>query len=83
MSELASGLLLGIESAFSGGHFGVGRVMTWVGTAILQGWMAQYGTQRVASVAQAYLREGSSWTAYGASTIKQMLVQHLTKTTTH
>ncbi len=75
LCELASGVFLGLESFASGNTVGFGTLMAWVGTAVLQGFVARKSSQKVAQIAQEYLICGSSWAPEGSSQIKLELQQ--------
>lgn len=82
--EIGSGLLFGvgksaaaIATAFDSGA----GFAAYTSAAIAQASLAGYGSYRVGKAAQAYLENGCSWGAQGASTVIQEILQQVDRST--
>ncbi|MCL6432724.1 MAG: GTP-binding protein [Leptolyngbyaceae cyanobacterium HOT.MB2.61] len=77
LSELGSGLVLGMGKSAAAGLDSSTSFSAYAGIALFQGAIAGYGAYTVGRAAQVYLEQGCSWGPQGASTIIQDILSRL------
>ncbi len=80
VSELGSGLLLGLGKSAAAAAAGVETSTSfsaYAGTAIVQGSIAGYGAYAVGRAVQVYLEQGCSWGPQGPNTVIQEILNQL------
>jgi small GTP-binding protein len=84
LSEIGSGLLLGIGKSAAAAASGVdtsSSLTAYAGAAIAQASLAGFGAYSVGQAAQVYLQRGCSWGPQGANTVIQEILSRIDKNT--
>lgn len=82
LSELGSGVLLGMGKSAAAGLDSATSFSAYAGISLFQGAIAGYGAYTVGRAAQVYLEQGCTWGPQGANTVIQDILSQIDATTT-